>query len=190
MSLRVNSSSRRPSGGHCTPVDPVQLVVLSIDVVVAVLGAAELIASEHHGRALREQQGCEQVALLPLTQRGDGRIGCRPFDAVIPRVIVVGSVAVVLAIRFVVFAVIGNEVVEIEAVMGGDEIHTRPGPAAALVEDVAGAGKPDARTPPSCLRRLSSRRARHRGICRSTRPSLAGSAPPGSRPAPHPRAPR
>jgi len=36
--------------------------------------------------------------------------------------------------------VVGNQVVQIEAVMRGDEVHAGPGLAAALVEKVAGAG--------------------------------------------------
>src|SRR5580698_7288795 len=50
----------------------------------------------------------------------------------IPRVIVVGAVAIVLAIVLVV----------LETIMRGDKIYTRPGTATPLVEDIARAGNP------------------------------------------------
>src|SRR6185437_15981586 len=43
------------------PVDPADLVVLAISVVVAALGAGELVASEQHRRALAEQQRRQDV---------------------------------------------------------------------------------------------------------------------------------
>ena len=46
------------------------------------------------------------------------------------------AVAVVLAVRLVVLVVVGDEVVEREAVMRGDEIDAGPGLAAAAVEQV------------------------------------------------------
>ncbi len=46
------------------------------------------------------------------------------------------AVAIVLAIGLVVLVIVGDEVVEREAVMGGDKIHRRPRLATALVEQV------------------------------------------------------
>lgn len=51
----------------------------------------------------------------------------RPLGAVIETAVMVVAVIVVLAIRLVVFLVVGNEVVDGEAVMGGDEIDGGPG---------------------------------------------------------------
>src|ERR1700730_17066067 len=47
------------------------------------------------------------------------------------------AVAIVFAIGLVVLVVIGDEIVEREAVMGGGKAEARPGLAAALIEDVA-----------------------------------------------------
>ena len=44
------------------PVEPGDLVVLAIGVVVALLGAAELVAGEQHRRALRQEQAREHGA--------------------------------------------------------------------------------------------------------------------------------
>ena len=120
------------------PVDPADLVVLAVGVVVAALRSPELVAGGEHRRALREQQRCEEVLLLPLAQRADIGIVGRSFGAVIPTVIGVMAVAIVLAVRFVVLVVVADDVVQRETVMGGDEVHARPRLAAAPVEDVAG----------------------------------------------------
>ena len=50
-------------------------------------------------------------------------------------------VAVILAVRLVVLLVVGDEVVQREAVVRGDEVDARPGLAAAAVEDVGRAGQ-------------------------------------------------
>jgi hypothetical protein len=49
------------------------------------------------------------------------------------------AVAILLAVRLVVLAVVGDEVVEREPVVRGDEVDRRPRLAAALVEQVGGA---------------------------------------------------
>ena len=51
----------------------------------------------------------------------------RAFGAAIPGMIVGGAVLVIFAVRLVVFLVVGDEVFEGEAVMGGDEIYAGPG---------------------------------------------------------------
>ena len=48
------------------PIEPGQFVVLTIRVIVALLRVAELVTGEQHRHALGQQQGRDQVALLPL----------------------------------------------------------------------------------------------------------------------------
>src|SRR6185503_5410213 len=60
---------------------------------------------------------------------------------VVPRAVVRVPVAVALAVRVVVLVVVRDEVVEREAVVGGDEVDARPGLAAALVEGVGRGAK-------------------------------------------------
>jgi len=72
------------------PVDPGELVVLAIGVVVAPLGAAELVAVGDHRTALGEEHAGQQVAYLARPQAEDlgvvgvaldaasSRSGCRP----------------------------------------------------------------------------------------------------------------
>jgi hypothetical protein len=52
------------SAGRVRPVDPAELVVLAVGVVVALLGVAELVAGEQQRDAFGEQQRGQQVAAL------------------------------------------------------------------------------------------------------------------------------
>ncbi len=104
------------------PVEPRQLVVLAPGVVVALLGAAHLVAAEQHRDALGEHQRGDEVALLAAAQRGDRPIVGRPLGAAVPRAVVVGAVLAALAVGVVVLLVVGDEVGQREAVVGGDEV--------------------------------------------------------------------
>src|SRR5271165_4458254 len=104
------------------PVVPADLVVLAVGVVVAVLGAAELIAAAQHGNALRKKQRRQQVALLALACGEDFRIVGRTFNAHVPGVIVVGAVLIVLAVGFVVLVVVADQVFQREAVVSRREV--------------------------------------------------------------------
>ncbi len=124
------------------PRVPGDLVVLAIGVVVAALRAADLVAAAQHRNALREQEGGEDVSHLPLAEREDFGVLRRALLAAVPRGIVVGAVAVVLAVGLVVLFVVAHEVVEREAVVGNDEVDARRGPAAALLVEVARSREP------------------------------------------------
>ena len=56
------------------PVDPRGLVVLAVGVVVAVLGAAELVAGQQHRRALRQEHRGQHGALQTDARGVDRRI--------------------------------------------------------------------------------------------------------------------
>ena len=140
MSRFVKARSRWPSSPD-VPLVPGDLVVLAPGVVVAVLGAAQLVAAEEHRDALRQHERHEEVALLAGAQRVDLRIVGRALGAAVPGPVVVGPVAVVLLVRLVVLLVVGDEVGEREAVVGGDEVDRRERVAPVGLVQVAGAGK-------------------------------------------------
>src|SRR5688500_2004755 len=124
------------------PVDPADLVVLAVGIVVAVLRARELVAGQQHRRALRQEQRGEHVLHLALAQRANRLVDVRALGAVVPRAVVRVAILVVLAVRLVVLVVVGDEVVQREAVVGGDEIDAGPRLSAAAVEDVGRAAQP------------------------------------------------
>ena len=70
---RLGEREQRLVVGVELPVEPGDLVVLAVGVVVAALGAADLVAAEQHRHALRQEQRGEEVALLPRAQRDDRR---------------------------------------------------------------------------------------------------------------------
>ena len=94
---------------------------------------AELIAGQ---QALGEQQGRHDVLDLAQSHRIDLRIVRRASGATIPRAVVAAAVVVVLAVRLVVLVVVGDEVVEREAVMRGDEVNAGPGLAPLAIETI------------------------------------------------------
>src|SRR5690606_17550271 len=60
---------------------------------------------------------------LPVAQRLDLRVVARPLDSAVPTAIVVAAVPVALAVLLVAFFVVGDEIVQGEAIVAGDEIH-------------------------------------------------------------------
>src|SRR5207244_3504346 len=121
------------------PVDPGELVVLAVAVVVAALGPPQLVAVQQHRRALREQERGQEVALLAGAQREYHRVVGLALGAAVPGAVVRLAVVVVLAVGLVVLLVVGDEIAQGEAVVGGDEVDRRVGPAAVGLVKVAGA---------------------------------------------------
>ena len=105
------------------PMRPGDLVVLAVGVVVALLGAGNLVASADHGDALADQQCGEHVAHLPLAQFVDVADGGFPFHTAVPRTVIAFAVAVAFAVGVVVLLVVAHQIVEGEAIMRGDEVH-------------------------------------------------------------------
>ena len=123
------------------PVVPGDLGVLAPGVVVAALRAAELVAAEQHRRAVRQEQRRQEVADLAQPQRDDLGVVRRPLDAAVPRAVVVGAVAVVLAVGLVVLGVVRDHVAQREAVVGGDEVDRGERVAPAVLVEVGGPGQ-------------------------------------------------
>ena len=132
---------------HQGPVEPVGLVVLAIGVVVAALRAADLVAHQDHRHAQRQQRDGQEVLHLAVAQLLDRRVVGRPFDAAVPTAVVVGAVAVVLAVGLVVLLVVGNEIVEREAVVAGHEVDALLGLALLVAVDLGAADHPVGHAP-------------------------------------------
>src|SRR5215831_4422759 len=105
-----------------TPVEPRELPVLTIRIVVAPLSAAHLVAHQEHRRSSGEQRKREEVLHLPAAKRLDRGILRRSFGSAVPAQVVVRAVAIFFAVGFVVLAVVGDQVIQGEAVVTGDEV--------------------------------------------------------------------
>ena len=120
------------------PIDPRELVVLAVRVVVAALRSAELVAVADHRHSLREEKRRQEVAFLPLAQGIRRRIVSCPLGAAVPAQVVAFAVAVFLEVCLVVFFVVADEIVEREAVVRGDEVDARGGlPAGPRIQVIA-----------------------------------------------------
>ena len=173
------------------PVEPGDLVVLAVGVVVAAAAC---------GRSRRRRSSigtpCESSSVARKLRFCRARSAMISGSSVGPSTpqfqerLCVLAVAVLLAVGLVVLLVVGDQVAQREAVVGGDEVDAgvRP-PAGALVEvGAAGEARAElARASDPCRARS---RARCRGTCRSTPTRAAGSCRPGSRPRRRPTARR
>ena len=115
---------------QAVPVHPAEIAVLAVTIVVPHLTAAEFVAGQQHGRSVRQEERGEQVAFLSLSGEVDTLVLGRSFHAVIEAAIVAVTVLIVLLIGIIMLVVIGNEIVQREAVMvvlwvGGGEMAIR-----------------------------------------------------------------
>ena len=134
-----------------------------------------------------QQQHGQEVLDLPVAQRLDVRIVGRALDAAVPAQVVVGAVAVVLAVRLVVLPVVRDQVVQREAVVAGDEVDALLRLPLLVAVQVRAAEQPRREPPRPCRRRPSRSAARRRGTGRSTPATCRRrSCPPGTAP-PRPR---
>ena len=124
------------------PMEPADLVVLAISVVVAVLRPAPLIAAGQHRHALRKEKRRQKISALPIAQGIDLRVIRRSFDAAVPREIIIVAVLVAFAVRLIVLFVVADQVVERETIVRGDEIDARIWASSAVLIKIGAAGQP------------------------------------------------
>ncbi|CAM5589026.1 hypothetical protein SGLAM104S_04776 [Streptomyces glaucescens] len=136
-SPRTTSTARLLRPGH-----PGQFAVLAVGVVVAVLGAGELVTVADHRHALGQHQRGDEVPHLPGPQFQYGGVVGLPFRAAVPGPVVALSVAVVLPVGLVVLLVVRRQVVQGEAVVAGDEVDGGQRPPPVVLVEVGRAGQP------------------------------------------------
>src|SRR5512133_2508819 len=127
--------------GEQVPVEPTRSVILAVRVIVASLAAAHLIAHDKHGHAHREQGGCEYILDLPVAQPLDIGIVGRSFYAAVPASVVIAAIAIVFAVRLVMFVIVGNEVVERKTVVARREVDALFGFAFSLAVNAGASGQ-------------------------------------------------
>src|SRR5262249_10846647 len=126
------------------PIEPADLVVLTIGIVVSPLRPAEFIAAKHHGSAHREKQRTSVVLRQLFSQPDDSHIIRVAFGATVPGIIVVGAVEIMLEIGIVVFLVRRDQVIQSEPVVAGDEVDAVISRPAVVTEEVGRSGQPSA----------------------------------------------
>ena len=88
--------------------------------IVHALG--EVLTHEYHGGALRHHQSQHHVAHLALPQGVHPSVISLPLMPTVPAEVVIGPIPVLLPIGIIVLAVVGNQVIQGEAIMGNDEV--------------------------------------------------------------------
>ena len=131
-----------PTGLAYLPIEPAQLAVLAVCVVIAVLGSPDLVAAEEHGHALGEEQGREHVPFHAVPGTLDPHLVRGSLDAPVRAVVCVRAVVVLLGVGLIVPLLVADQVGEREAVVAGYEVDAGIGTPAAWRVDVARAGEP------------------------------------------------
>ena len=129
-------------GVGALPVEPGDLVVLAVGVVVAALGVAELVAVPSIGTPVLSSSVVISARRRVQPQPQHLRVVGRALDAAVPRAVVVGAVAVLLAVGLVVLEVVGDQVGEGEPVVRGDEVDAGVGVPPGPSVQVGAAGQP------------------------------------------------
>ena len=124
------------------PIKPTDLIVLAISVIVSVLCSAPFVAAAEHRHALRKKQRRQKIPTLTFAQRVDLRVVSRTFDAAIPRLVIVVTVAVVVAVRSVVLLVVADQVGQRETIVRGNKIYARVRTSPAVLIKIGTAGEP------------------------------------------------
>ena len=109
-----------------------------------------------------EQIERKEVLDLAVAQRLDAGSSVGPFHAAIPAQVVVGAVAVVLAVGLVVLVVVRDQIVQREPVMAGDEVDALFRPRAPRARRVGAAQEPRRHARPMPLSPFRKRRTSSR----------------------------
>src|SRR5208283_323511 len=94
--------------GKQIPIKPTRFVVVAVGVVVAALATPDFVAHNKHGHAGGQHQGRKKVLHLPVTKLLDFWVIRGAFKPAVPASVLLASVAVVLAVLFIVLVVIGD----------------------------------------------------------------------------------
>src|SRR5215472_12336447 len=125
------------------PIEPGYFVVLTEAVIVPALGAAHLVSLQQHRHAGCQQRHSQEVLDLAVAQPLDLRVSRWSLDAAVPAEIVVRAVAVPLSVLLVVLAIVGNQIIEREAIVAGYEIDALLRFALLLLVDVGAPCQPE-----------------------------------------------
>jgi hypothetical protein len=118
------------------PIDPGSCVVLAVDVVVALLGTAKLVAMRDQRNTLRKKQSGKEIPLLASAQGVDLRIVGGTLHPAVPRPVVALAIPVVLAVGLVVLFVVGHQIPQRETTMPGYKVDARAGPPAGAIVEI------------------------------------------------------
>ena len=107
------------------PVQPGNLIILTIRIIISKTGVPEFISCQKHGRSPAAHQSHTGVFHHLKTKGADIRILRFPFHSAVPAPVVVISIRIIPAVGLVMFPVIRIKIPERKTVMAGEEIDGR-----------------------------------------------------------------
>ena len=122
------------------PVQPRNLIVLTVGIVIAELGIQKLIAGKEHRRSAAAHQHGKGIHCQPPAQRENPFICRIPFRTAVPAAIIVTSIRIAPAVGLIMLFVVGIQIPKSKAVMTGQEIHGRIVPSPFRIIDILGTG--------------------------------------------------
>ena len=105
------------------PIEPIDFVVLTVGIVIAVLRSPNFIAHYEHRQAKREHCNGEEILHLTVSESIYDLIIGRTLETAVPTSIIVRAVAVIFTIALIMLYVVGNEIVEGKSVVTRYEVH-------------------------------------------------------------------
>ena len=124
------------------PVEPADLIVLTVAVIVAALGIQKFIPCQEHGRAPAGHQDRHGIAAEPSAEPIDLRIIGGTFRAAVPAAVVVAAVCIIPAVAFIMLVVVGIQIPKSKSVMAVEEIDGSVLLPYIIRVDVRGSGHP------------------------------------------------
>ena len=97
-------------GVNAGPVEPVQLIVLTIGIVIALFGMGHFVTHQNHGYTLADHEDGECVFDELLAQGVDVRIVCGTFPATVPTVVVIVTVPISFSVSPVMLLIVRKKV--------------------------------------------------------------------------------
>lgn len=107
-----------------TPVQPANLVILAIGIVVGQSAAAEFITGNEHGRSLRKKKNHGKGFDTPGVQFFDPAISSFTLDPTVPADIMIIAIPILLAIAQIIFPVIADPIIKGETAVAGNKVDT------------------------------------------------------------------
>src|SRR5665213_3666259 len=104
------------------PIDPADLIVLTVSIIITILAVADLVSRQQQRHAVSEKERRQQIAARALPKLTDRRIVGWALGAPVGAFVVVGPITIVFAVRFVVLLRKHGEISQREAVVDRDMI--------------------------------------------------------------------
>src|SRR4029077_19065507 len=105
------------------PIEPMRFVVLTVSVVVPVLGSANFITHQEHGKAKRKHGYGHEILHLAGSESLNFGIRGWTLDTTVPAPIVIAAVTVFLTIGIVMLLVVRDQVIQRKSIVTGNEVH-------------------------------------------------------------------